>query len=446
MQNLSITNETAGFEQQKPNMASIKKRLQRTGRNGGRRDNIWGDRIMNEHILHTVCLTDNFADGQKITGVRLQYDRPIDGRWITPAAFQVEGQRITGISVEKDLVTLSFDTTQEVVRIIPAPGGGRKPGGAKKPDGPPRQMPPVVRLPRQVRVTQVSEIKTEDGLIYAPGTEPVTSDGMEEPVLCEFIQGSLEGTRYNLYVPKEYDGETALPLVLFIHDAGTCGDDPLITLSQGSGAISFAAPDWQKDHPCFVLAPQIGRGAPLTNDEFETTEELHTIKRMLDHVVDAYHIDKSRIYTTGQSMGCMASCELNIRHPDYFAASLLVAGQWSPERMAEKCRDCRLWILVSEHDGKAFPGMNAVVDQMEAAGAKVGRYWWDGKERAEDLSALARAAMEDDVTLRYTVFYGSSVVPADRRDDPGSNHTSTWNVVYPIRGLKEWLFSCKKDT
>lgn len=400
---------------------------------------------MNNHILHATCLTDNFPDGQKITGVRLQYDCPIDGRWITPAAFRVENQRITGISVEKELVTLSFDTTRAAARIIPAPGGAGKPDGPNKPLGSPHQLPAVSRLPREVTVTQVSDVKAEGGPIFGPSVQAIVSDRAYEPVICDFIQGNFEGIRYNLYVPKQYDGETQLPLVMFIHDAGPCGSDPLITLSQGSGAISFASPDWQKEHPCFVLAPQIDRNVHLTSNHFQASEELFTVKQMLDYVVEAYHVDKKRIYATGQSMGCMASCELNIRYPDYFAASLLVAGQWSPERMAEKCRDCRLWVLVSEHDARAFPGMNAVMEQMEAAGAKIGRYWWDGKESAEDLSALARAAMEDDVTIRYTVFCGSSVVPADRRDDPGSNHTSTWDVVYPIRGLKEWLFSCQKD-
>lgn len=403
---------------------------------------------MDSHILHVTCLTDNFPDGQKITGARLQYDRPIDGRWITPAAFRVKDRRVTGVSVDGDMVTLSLDTAQAAARIIPAPGGPGKPSGPGrpgKPGGPPPELPTAARAPREVTVTQVSEVKAADGTIFPPSEEAVASDTAYEPVICDFIQEEFEGIPYNLYIPKQYDGSRALPLVMFIHDAGPCGPDPLITLSQGSGAISFAHPDWQKEHPCFVLAPQIDRKVHLTSNDFQASEELLVIKRMLDDVVERFHVDKKRIYTTGQSMGCMASCELNIRYPDYFAASLLVAGQWSPERMAEKCRNCRFWILVSEHDARAFPGMNAVMEKLEEAGARIGRYWWDGKESAEALSARARAAMKDGAAIRYTVFYGSSVVPADRQDSPGSNHTSTWDVVYPIRGLREWLFSCSKD-
>lgn len=406
---------------------------------------------MNSHILHVTCLTDNFPDGQKITGARLQYDRPIDGRWITPAAFWVKDHRITGITVEGDMVTLSLDIMQPAASIIPPPGprpSGEKPAiiKAKPPvGGPPRNMPAAERMPRQVEVAQISDIKAMDGTILSPEEDSVISEEAYEPIICEFQQAEYEGIPYNLYIPKEYDGTNQLPLVMFIHDAGPCGPDPKITLSQGSGAISFASPEWQAEHPCFVLAPQIDRKVHLTNDGFQASEELFTIKALLDDVVERYNVDKKRIYTTGQSMGCMASCELNIRYPDYFAASLLVAGQWSPERMAEKCTGCKFWILVSEHDAKAFPGMNAVTEALEGAGVKIGRYWWDAKEGAEKLTEYAYEAMKDDVPVRYTVFHGSSVVPAHKTDNPGSNHVCTWDVVYPIKGLREWLFSCVKN-
>lgn len=408
---------------------------------------------MSSHILQVTCLTENFPEGQKITGARLRYDRPIDGAWITPAAYFVKGRTVTGIAVAGDTVTLSLNTAERGAYVVPLPGrkpegpDTRKPGGPVGPGKPgpggPHNMPAVVRGPREVSVAQISDVRAQDGTILPPWEDYVVSDSVVEPVIEDFVQDSYQGIPYNLYIPKQQTGP--LPLVLFIHDAGPCGPDVGTTLAQGSGAISFASPEWQAEHPCFVLAPQIDRTVHLTSDSSEASDELEIIKSMVDDVARRYAVDQNRIYATGQSMGCMASCELNIRYPDYFAASLLVAGQWSPERMAEKCQDCKLWILVSEHDARAFPGMNAVTEAMEAGGCKFGRYWWDAKLGAEKLSELAREAMKDDVDKRYTVFCGSSVVPADRNDDPGNNHTSTWNVVYPIRGVREWLFSCSKN-
>ena len=151
---------------------------------------------MNRHILHVTCLTDNFPDGQKITGARLQYDRPIDGRWITPAAFWVKDHRITGIAVDGDMVALSFDVTQPAASIIPAAGprrdGSKPPVGAPKgpkpgAGGPPRDMPSAARMPREVEVAQVSDIKAMDGTILPADEESVFSDEAYEPIICEIV-------------------------------------------------------------------------------------------------------------------------------------------------------------------------------------------------------------------------------------------------------------------
>ncbi|MDD1723964.1 MAG: hypothetical protein LUQ07_02410, partial [Methanospirillum sp.] len=76
-------------------------------------------------------------------------------------------------------------------------------------------------------------------------------------------------------------------------------------------------------------------------------------------IADQYNIDKNRIYTTGQSMGCMSSIAMDIKYPDLFAASLLVAGQWDPTLVSPMARQ-NLWIVVSEGDTKARPGMDNI--------------------------------------------------------------------------------------
>ena len=143
-------------------------------------------------------------------------------------------------------------------------------------------------------------------------------------------------------------------------------------------------------------------------------------------------------------MGCMASCELNIRYPDLFAASLLVAGQWSPEKMAASCPQNNFWILVSEGDRKAYPGMTAVTDAMEKNGATVLRSRWDGSKSPEELTALAYEEMAKQGNVRFTVFEGSSVLRDFSDPNPGAHHMATWPVAYSIAGLKEWLFSNAK--
>lgn len=396
---------------------------------------------MSDHVIKIVCLTNNFPDGQHITGAQIVFDKPVDKNRITPAAFRVKERRIIGFSVNESIVTLNLDPSDIASYLVTPPSGDEAPkhNMSQKP-GPP-VLPTVYRNPVVVEVMQKVDIFAADGSVleafdYKQSTESV------EPVVDDFIQSEYKGIPYNLFIPEKTDEK--LPLVLFIHDAGPCGPDVKTTLSQGSGAISFADPKWQEEHPCYVLAPQIDRKVKLTGPNCTVAPELFTIKELIDDVVSRYNVDINRIYTTGQSMGCMSSCEMNIQWPDFFAASLLVAGQWDPERMAEKCTGCKFWILVSENDARAFPGMNAVTQALEDKGVKIGRYWWDAKASNEELTEKAHEAMKDDVQVRYTVFYGSSVVPANIWPHPGSNHTSTWNRVYPIKGVREWLFSCSK--
>ena len=382
---------------------------------------------MEHNIVSVTAVTDNYPTGQKITAARIQYSCEASS-YFHPEAYRVEGRTITSVRVEGDTVILELEP-QGLIPPPPKPPKGAVPPSPPK-KGPPN-LPPAVRLPVEVTVLV-------DGVAYR-------SEDSIEPVVEDFKQFQLNGMWYNLYIPKLEDGKT-YPLVLYIHDAGTCGADPKITLSQGYGAIGFAEESWQKEHPCFVLAPQVDKYpyGPMTNDEFEVTEDFIRIKKILEHVLVNYPVDMKRIYATGQSMGCMASCEFNIRYPDLFAASLLVAGQWSPEKMAESCADSNLWILVSEGDRKAYPGMTAVTDAMEKVGAVVLRSRWDGTKPAEELTVLVHEEMAIPGNVRFTVFEGDSVLRDCADPNPGAYHMATWPVVYPIRALKEWLFSHSK--
>lgn len=403
---------------------------------------------MKTDIVSIKAITANSPLGQVVCRAQLDYSRPVAA---TPPAdaFRVEGRTVMAARVQHSSVLLDLDPTDEGVLVIPPPPQPPKPKEGEPPrpmkmDGPPKNMPPAVRRPISVTVTQIADILAADGSVIPAWGHPQISGRTEEPVVDEFQQFELNGMPYNLYTPKNMEDGKRYPLVMFIHDAGPRGSDPKLTLSQGLGAVSFADERWQKEHPCFVLAPQVGAGEPMTNDGFQVTGDFDKIKAILDHVVETCPVDKNRMYTTGQSMGCMASCEFNIRWPELFAASLLVAGQWSPERMAESCPRNKLWILVSEHDIKAFPGMNAVTEAMERAGAVVSRCRWDGSAKAETLSALAREEAKQDANVHYTVFEGSTVVAPGFPDHPGSNHVHTWRVAYTIDGLKEWLFSNSK--
>ena len=216
-----------------------------------------------------------------------------------------------------------------------------------------------------------------------------------------------ETLKYNLFVPKNYDKKKSYPMVLFIHDAGVISDETDITLIQGLGAVIWATPSEQAKHECFVLAPQYS--AVSTNDP----ERYDTAVHLIDSVVSQYSIDKNRLYTTGQSMGCMLSIAINIKYPDLFAASLLVAGQWDAQAMSVLANK-KMWIIVSEGDTRAFPGMNASLAVMEAAGTKISRAKWNARAGEAEKAANARKMVEEGNNIKYAVFEKGTVWPEDQ--------------------------------
>jgi predicted peptidase len=249
--------------------------------------------------------------------------------------------------------------------------------------------------------------------------------------------------KYNLFVPKNYDADIPYPLVLFIHDAGATSTDTRTTLIQGLGAVVWATPSEQAKHACFVLAPQYSAG--IVNDNSEATRDLDVTVDLIKYLVSQYSIDKNRLYTTGQSMGCMASIEMLIKYPDLFAAALLVAGQWDATKMSALTR-ANMWVIVSEGDRKAYPGMNASMAALEAAGAKISRATWNGRATAQEFASDARAMIAEGCNIKYAVLAEGTVVPKGLPDDGRNNHIYTWQIAYTIEGLRDWLFSQVKAT
>lgn len=84
-------------------------------------------------------------------------------------------------------------------------------------------------------------------------------------------------------------------------DASTPGHDPLIPLIQGYGGLVWAAPDFQKEHSCFVLVPQYSY--ITVDNKWQTMPEVDQTVQLLENVVASYPVDENRIYTTGQSHG-----------------------------------------------------------------------------------------------------------------------------------------------
>lgn len=413
---------------------------------------------MKEYIQSVTAVAEVFPDGQKITIAIVEFDRDIDNEKLIPALFAVKNRTVTKIYANTEpagvahgkngkyvIIELFLEDAEAQVLPKPSPPGGSRPAGPGGLGGPGGHFPKIplrVRKPLTLSIKQLDDIAAADGTVLPACRDEIVSNKASQPIVDDFRQYEYKGIPYNLFVPKCYDEKKLYPLVMFLADASANSNDPFLTLVQGTGGVIWATPEEQAKHPCFVLAPQIPYGIPLTRDDFSVSTELETIKELLDDVASRYSIDKNRIYTTGQSQGCMASCELNIRYPDYFAASLLVSGQWNSEIMAAKLMKKALFIALSEGGPREFPGMNAVTAALEAEGAKVARAYLNARKSKPELNAEVKELIATGANILYAVYDAKTALPDDGKEYPQmAHHSRGWEITYGIEAVRDWLLS-----
>ncbi|MDE7077137.1 MAG: hypothetical protein K2O55_00960, partial [Alistipes sp.] len=290
------------------------------------------------------------------------------------------------------------------------------------------------RYPGNAVVYQTANIKTTGGKIYAASTTPVETTEEICLVADDFRQEEFvspytgQVLPYNIYLPEDYNPEEQYPLVLFIHDAGVASGPVTQTLYQGNGATSWAEPEAQARHKCIVVAPEYP--VITVDDNWNYSHHLDTTVELLKDLQTRYSIDPDRIYTTGQSMGCMSSIVLMLKEPDLFAGALLVAGKWNPELMGPLDRQ-NIWIISCEGDVSSNTLQGEAVAKWREQGSAVSEATWEMTLSPEELSAEADKMRAEGNHLLFTHL-------------TGGNHRATWFVAYGIEGVQDWLFEQHK--
>lgn len=243
---------------------------------------------------------------------------------------------------------------------------------------------------------------------------------------------------YNLFIPKDYDASKSYPLIMFIGDASTVRPDVTAPLTQGYGGIIWATAKEQAKHPCFVLVPQYS--TVTVNDKFETSYEVEMTIRLIQSLLGRYSIDADRLYTTGQSMGGMMSMYFNVAHPDFFAASLYAGCQWDTSKMAHFARQ-KFFYVVAAGDPKASVGMAELKKVLAAENASMSMGEWSAKLPQEEQDANVRKLTAEGNPNNFITFTLKSVLA---EDGSGHEHMSSFDYVYKLEAVRDWLFQQKK--
>ncbi len=122
---------------------------------------------------------------------------------------------------------------------------------------------------------------------------------------------------YLSYLPKGYDQniEKKWPLIIFLHGASLRGNDLEKVKKYG---IPKLIEDGQ-DFEFVIISPQCPSYQDWTTDDWFTST--------FNEIIDKYHVDTTRVYLTGMSLGGEGTWFIAEQYPEKFAAIAPVCGR-----------------------------------------------------------------------------------------------------------------------
>lgn len=246
--------------------------------------------------------------------------------------------------------------------------------------------------------------------------------------------------QYYLFTPaKEAEN---YPLLQFIPDSSAVGRGDEAVLTQGWGGLIWATAEEQAKHPCYVLVPVFTE--VVVDDNFNTSEQIAAEKNLIDHLCATEPIDTNRIYTTGQSMGGMASFHMNLAYPDLFAASLFVGSQWNIDIM-QPLEEKNFFYVVSAGDSKASAGQAELMDLFDADGVKYAAGEWSAQEGAATQSNLTQNLIDQDYNANFVTFeLGTTLADGQSSGGNAGEHMTSFDFAYRLEAVRDWLFAQSK--
>ncbi|MCP1772012.1 putative peptidase [Neisseria perflava] len=400
-------------------------------------------------IERTKAVTRVYGDGMRLSAVAVEYKNPVSADGLDKKQYRVAGRNITDVYVSHTIGGEAGKTGRIVmVELNPYDDGallvvkkGRDPNEPRGAGGGPGNAGDLKNSAPSLKAAEAS-ITVNGQTLKTDGAVNLVYDEFKQ--FDYYDQSTGKTVRYNLFAPKRSLSGERYPLVLFMHDAGVSGKTTQAALYQGNGAISFATPEAQQSNPCFVLAPEYDE--IIADDANRTSAYLDATINLIKKLAQDYPIDMLRLYTTGQSGGGMMSIAMNIKYPDFFAASYLVACQWDANLLTLDMARDNWWITVSEDDSKAYPGQTAIVDRMASFGAKTARAQWNAQWSAKEFQTAFDSIDAKHANINFVALSKGSVFKnaAEANAGGASGHTATWQYAYNIAPVRDWLFRHRK--
>lgn len=243
--------------------------------------------------------------------------------------------------------------------------------------------------------------------------------------------------KYSLFTPEKIKKGKKYPMLLFMADASTVGDDAQTPLTQGYGALLFATAQAQAKNPCYVLVPQFSGVA--VNDAYEHTPEADMIPALIKELEASGAVDPARVYVTGQSMGGMLGMYYLAGWPDMFAAGLFVDSHWNPASM-DKLVEKPFIFVYAGNAGKAWKCEQAIEEACRKMSKSYAWAEWSARLPQDTQDALADNVLGKGNPVNLVGFENGTVLPENVK---GSEHMYSFDKAYQLTPLRDWLFGQK---
>ena len=217
---------------------------------------------------------------------------------------------------------------------------------------------------------------------------------------------------YRLFVP---DASPECPLVVYLHGADAYGKDNELQLTLHDIGTVFARDEWQKEYPCFVLAPQCNRGRHWSGF-LDGSRVVSLVKELMTRYTN---IDPHRLYIYGYSAGGVGTLGIIKYHPEVFAAAVSICGATGKEDLKVLTRT-PLWLLHAADDQIVKASYKSSDGSMAHLGSR-------------DLYEVLKDLHPD---IHYTEYN-----PGAMKETYGINPHCSWVPAGRDNQVKEWLFS-----
>lgn len=284
------------------------------------------------------------------------------------------------------------------------------------------------------------EIEVSDGVTNSTGILTINiTEVFEIGLIAQTTMHDTIERDYLLYIPENYTGNDALPLVFSLHGAGGTKESQYelseFNLLAESENFILVTPEALAVAGNFRFWNQ--QSAP------DAADDVGYIDALIDEVDNMYNVDLERVYIAGSSNGAFMALEITCKLSDRIAAAAAVKGYMSPEQITN-CNPTTPTAIIQMH------GTTDPLVPYEGADAAI-QFW--NTYNQTDTNPLVTPLPDTDPTNgntvnRYVYPNGTNAVEIEHLEvingvhdwfgEPGTN--------YDINASEEaWTFFSKFD-